>query len=128
MVSNYVINRYTFSDGSAVELEDRVTPLNEVSVEHRYLSCMINITPSQNGHFQGDTCFVRVEFTHPENWESYRQLLNEMMSSVMGQKALCAYVEIVQASESAVTVKHTDGTLGLIPIIPTTSVGNMTRH
>lgn len=128
MESKYTINKYTFSDGSTLEMEDRITPLNEVQVGYQYLSCMVNIRPGEKGAFTGDACFVRVSFSHPENWEQYRGLLNEMMTKVMGEETLCAYVDVVQTTDGAVTVKHSDGTVGLIPTKATALPGNLTVH
>lgn len=128
MESQYIINKYTFSDGSTVALEDRITPLNEVEEGQQYLSCMVNIQDNGDGTFKGDACFVRVEFSHPQYWEEYRNLLNEMMSEVMGQETRCALIDVVQTSDTAVTVKHTDGTVGVLPINKVLHQGSHTLH
>ena len=128
MESKYTVDRYTFSDGSWVELEDRITPLNEVEMGKQYLSCMVNIRQGDNGLFTGDACFVRVLFSHPKNWEAYRGLMNEMMTQAMGQEARCAYVDIIAVTADAVTVQHADGTVGLIPIRAQVHLGNLTVH
>ena len=128
MISQYTINKYTFSDGSTVELEDRITPLNEVVVGKQYLSCMVNIQPQDNGSFKGDACFVMVEFSHPDNWELYRSLLNKMMTNVMGQQTLCAFVDVVHKNATSVSVKHFDGTVWVLPIGKVLLPGSATIH
>lgn len=128
MESKFIINKYTFSDGSTVELEDRITPLLEVEEGKKYLSCMIDMKQQDDGSISGNTCFVQVRFSHPENWEMYRDLMNEMMSDVMGGETLCAYVEIVHKGTGAFTMKHTSGELALIPTDSTAQAGNRTVH
>ena len=128
MESKFLINKYTFSDGSWVELEDRITPLTEVNADDKYLACMIDMEQRPDGSVKGVTCFVRVEFSNPENWGQYRSLMNEMMTSVMAGETLCAYVEVVHVNDGAITIKHTDGTLALIPTSSQAQTGNMTVH
>jgi hypothetical protein len=129
MESRYTINKYTFSDGSTVELEDRITPLNEIETDTSYLSCMVDVRRNDDGSFSGNTCFVRVEFSNPKAWGLYRELMNDMMSDVMSAETLCAFVEVVHViPEKSFTIKHVTGELALIPMNSCAQSGNLTVH
>ena len=129
MISQYTINKYTFSDGSTLELEDRITPLNEVAEHETYLSCLVGAEQGPDGSFKGNACFVRVEFSNPDSWALYRPLLNEMMTKVMSADTLCAFVEVVNVTPGkSFTMKHVTGELSIVPVDSTAHAGNHTVH
>lgn len=119
MISQYLINKYTFKDGSVLELEDRVCPVNELEIGCTYLSCIINLEQVNGTISSGANCFVRCDLSHPDSWLRYRDLVNEMMVDVFEGPVLCALVKIVKVIPGeSVAFTHHDGAVDILPLKP----------